>query len=213
VSSLRPLALSLLLCLPHEVGGQDPGFSSRLDPATAAAVGPTLEAAARDSLPLRALQSKVLEGRTKGVSPAQIGEVVAALAEEFRQARSALRVALPDVTLEEGEIVAAASASRQGIPYAVLTSLWQARPDGRSLEIPVTILSELVRRGIPTDQAADLMAHVVRTAVPLPVAAQIPGKFDGALSAGAPPSGALAEALRMLDIPGPPGLAGRGPNR
>ena len=69
----------------------------------------------------------------------------------------------------------------------------------------MTVLSELVRRGIPVGEAAALMTHVVRTSVPLPLAAQIPGKFDGALGAGAPPAAALVEALRALNIPNPPG--------
>jgi len=208
----RLAAVALCLCLPGAASGQEPGFQDRLDAATRSAVQPTLDAAERDSLPVGALQSKVLEGMAKRVAPALIGQVVATLADELRRARSALRFELPTTPLDDGEVVATATAARQGIDYDVVLSLWEARSDGRSLEIPVTILGELVRRGIPAGEAAILLAHVVRTSVPLQVAAQIPGKFDGALSAGAPPTGALAEALRVLDIP-TPGPSGRGPIR
>jgi len=199
--------------LPLGTSGQGTGFLSQLDEPTRAAVRPTLEEAARDSLPVRALQSKVLEGLAKNVPPARIGQVVAALARDLRDARTTLRSALPGATFEEGEIVATAAALGQGIGREAVLALWEARPDQRSLEIPVAILSELVRRGIPIDEASVLVAHVVRTSVALQVAAQIPGKFDGALSAGAPPNGALAEALRVLGIPRPPDRPGRPPGR
>jgi hypothetical protein len=199
--------------VPMGTSGQESGFASQLDEVTRAAVQSTLEEAAGDSLPIRTLQSKVLEGLAKNVPPARIGQVLAALARELREARAALRSELPGVTFDDGEIVAAAAALRQGIGRDAVLTLWEARPDQRSLEIPVTILSELVRRGIPVAEASVLVAHVVRTSVALQVAAQIPGKFDGALSAGAPPNGALAEALRVLDIPGPPDRPGRPPNR
>lgn len=199
------LLSGVCLCSPSVVDGQDPDFASRLDAPTLAAVRPILDAAARDSLPIQALQSKVLEGLAKNVPSEQIGQVVAGLADEFRSARSALRAGLPSNTLSEGEVVAAAMAARQGIAFEVVQALWESKPNGGSLEVPVTVLSELVRRGIPVDEAATLITHVVRTSVPLHLAAQIPGKFDGALGSGAPPAAALVEALRALNIPNPPG--------
>jgi len=164
-----------------------------------------LDAATRDSLPVQALRSKVLEGVAKNVSPTRIGQALAALAGELRSARLALRAGLPSQALEDGEVVAVAMAARQGISFDVLQTLWESRPNGGSLEVPVTVLGELVRRGIPVEEAAALMTHVVRTSVPLSLAAQIPGKFDGALSAGRPPTAALLEALRTLNIPNPSG--------
>ena len=199
------LLLGLCVCFPCATKGQDPDFASGLDAVTLAAVQPILDAAARDSLPTRALQSKVLEGVAKNVPPGQIGRVVAALADEFGRARSALRRGLPSQALSDGEVVAAGMAARQDIGFDVLQDLWESRPNRGSLEVPVTVLSELVRRGIPVEEAATLMTHVVRSSVPLQLAAQIPGKFDGALGSGAPPGAALGEALRALNIPSPPG--------
>lgn len=204
------LLAGMCACFPHAVKGQDPDFASSLDAVTLAAVQPTLDAATRDSLPMGALQSKVLEGLAKNVRPGQIGQVLASLADEFRSARSALRRGLPPLALGDGEVVAAAMAARQGVGFDVVRALLESRPNGGSLEVPVTVLSELVRRGIPVEDAATLMTHVVRTAVPLGLAAQIPGKFDGALGAGRAPAAALVEALRALNIPNPPG---RRPNR
>ena len=199
------LLVGLCVSFPRVTKGQDPGFPSNLDAVTLAAVQPILEAATRDSLPTGALQSKILEGVTKNVPLGQIGQVVAALADELRSARSALRRGRPPLALGDGEVVAAAMAARQGIGFDVVRALLESRPSGGSLEVPVTVLSELVRRGIPVEEAATLMTHVVRTSVPLPLAAQIPGRFDRALGSGAPPGAALGEALRALNIPNPPG--------
>ena len=199
------LLVALCIGFPRPSVGQDPDFASSLDAVTLAAVQPILDAATQDSLPVQALQSKALEGVAKNVSSGQIGQVVAGLAEEFRSARSALRTGVPSEALSDGEVVAAAMAARQGIAFDVLQALWESRPNESSLEVPVTVLSELVRRGIPVEEAVSLMTHVVRTSVSLPLAAQIPGKFDAALGAGRPPAAALVEALTVLNIPNPPG--------
>lgn len=205
-------ALALSSALPAALTAQAGDFDDRLDAATRVAVEPTLRAAARDSLPLGALRSKVLEGLAKGAAPDRIAAVVSDLAEELRGARAALRQHVPNAPVTDGEVVAVALASRQGVSPDVVRALWASRPDGGSLEIPVTVLSELVRRGVPVDDASAVMAHVVRSAVPLQVAAQLPVAVDGAIGAGAQPSAALGEALRALDIPGPPTPPGRRPN-
>ena len=209
MTSIRSLAAALLLALatlmPGAVAGQAGDLDERVDAATRAAVQPTLDAAARDSLPLGALRSKVLEGLAKGVPAGRIGAVVSDLAGELRAARAALRRELPNRPIEDGEVVAVALATRHGVAPEVVRALWASRPDGGSLEIPVTVLGELVRRGVPVDDASAVVAHVVRSAVPLQLAAQLPGKVDGALGAGVQPSAALGEALRALQIPAPPG--------
>ena len=71
--------------------------------------------------------------------------------------------------------------------------------------------------GIPAADAAEVMGHVVRSGVPVDVAAQIPGRVDGAMGAmgaGGNAGAALNEALRVLEIPNPRGRGpgqGRGP--
>lgn len=200
----RLAVLTIGLGIAGPVAAQDPQFLSRLDDETAGIVAPILEAASRDSLPVRALESKVLEGVVKNVPPGRIGQAVAQLATELRGARAGLRERLPAATFTDGEVVAAARAVRQGVSVDWLDDLWGARPDDRPLDVPVTVLSELVRRGIPVEEAADLMSHVVRTGVPLHLAAQIPGKVDVALGTAGSPVDALTQALRVLDIP-PPG--------
>jgi hypothetical protein len=202
-TALRALVASLLIAAP--AAGQGTGLAARVDANTLREVQPVLEAAGRDSLPLQALESKVLEGVAKNVQPQQIGAVVRALAEEMRGARLTLRDVLPGRPIADGEIVAAAMAGRHGIGVETLRALSASGPAGASLEIPMTVLAELVRRGVPTDEAASAMSQMMRAGVPMQVAAQIPGRVDGGMSSGAPPGRALAEALRNLNIPNPPG--------
>jgi hypothetical protein len=187
------------------VGAQSPDFTSRVDAQTLAVIQPLLEEAARDSLPVDALRAKVLEGVAKGVSASVIGQAVSDLAGEFRVARAGLKGRLPSAVLADGEVVAAAMASRHGLSLDDLQAVWESRPDGGSLEVPVTVLGELVRRGVPVREATELMSYVVQERVSLHLAAQIPGRFDGAMGTGLPAVAALTEALRVLNIPNPSG--------
>jgi hypothetical protein len=204
---LTAVVVATFVALAPGAYAQDLG--GRVDEATLAAVQPALDAAARDSLPVAALRSKVLEGFAKSHPPGLIGRVVADLATEFRTARATIREGVPNGPVTDGEIVAVALAVRQGVGADVVRSLWASRTNGGSMEIPVTVLSELVRRGVPVEDASAVVAHVVRSAVPLHVAAQLPGRVDGALGAGMPPGAALGQAMRALNIPQPPGRPDR----
>jgi hypothetical protein len=201
----RTLAMVVGLALPSLLAGQEPDLAARVDEPTLAAVRPLLAEAARDSLPMHALRAKVLEGVAKRVPAEQIGRVVAELADELRTVRSGLRQGMPSTRVGDGELLAAALAIRQGVSFDLLEEVWASRPEGAQLDVPVTVLGELARRGIPARDATDLMAHVVRERVPVHLAAQIPGTFDGARGRGMPAAAALAQTLRVLNIPDPPG--------
>jgi hypothetical protein len=203
MKALRLVVAFLVLAAPAAAQGTD--LASRVDAATLRSVQPVLDAAVRDSLPVTALESKVLEGVAKRVPPDRIGSVVRELADEFRGARAVLREGLPGRPIAGGEVVAVALATRQGVAPEVLQALLASSPAGGSMEIAMTVLTELVRRGVPVDEASTVMAHVVRTAVPMHIAAQIPGKVDGAVGSGSRPGAALGQALRTLNIPAPPG--------
>jgi hypothetical protein len=199
------------LVLPAGASAQTPdaGLDERVDARTLDLVRPALEAAARDSLPIAPLRAKVLEGAAKNRPPELIARVTRQLVDELRATRTALRDELPGMAISGEELVAASLARQQGVPMAAVVQLWSSRPGGTSLQIPVTVLAELVRRGVPADGASALMRHVLSTGVPLERAAQIPGRFDGARGPGVGPPQALDRALRDLNIPGPP--PGRGP--
>lgn len=203
------LALAVIVCAPTVGAAQDATLRARVDAETLAMVTPVLEAAVRDSLPVAPLRAKILEGAAKNRPAGMIAQVVGRLSDDLRATRSTLRTRLPAVAIGGEELTAAALARQQGVPDDALVELWNARPPGQSLEIPVTVLAELVRRGVPAAGASALMRHVLDAGVPLDRAAQIPGRFDGAARPGVGPPEALERALRDLNIPGPP--EGRGP--
>lgn len=198
------------LLIPASLLAQDPDFVARLDERTTQIVVPILEDAARDSLPMRALESKVLEGLTKRVPAERLGPVVAQLAGEFRAVRGSLRGLIPGVPLSDPEVVASARAVREGVTVELIADVLGERGPEQALDVPITVLGELVRRGVPANDAALVIGHVVQTGIPVDVAARIPGTLDGALGRGGTPGAALAEALRTLDIPTP---RGKGPGR
>lgn len=192
-----------------QLAAQAVELEGRVDETILARVRPVFEAAARDSLPVNVLRAKVLEGATKNRPPELIVQVVTDLAEDLRVTRRALRERLPDAAISGRELAAASVAREQGVPMESLADLWGSRSAGTSLEIPVTVLGELVRRGVPADEASAVMRHVIDTGVPLDRAAQIPARLDGTGRTGVAPPEALERALRDLDIPAPPN--GRGP--
>lgn len=189
---------------PGPLHGQTRDLAARLDPELLRAVQPILESAREDSLPLAALESKVLEGAAKGVPIEQIRAAALRLASELRYARGVLRAGLPEVALAEGEITATALAIRQGVPPEELLGLWQAGGEHGSLEIPLVVVGELVRRGIPSDASVRLMIHAIESGTPLNTAAQIPSKLDFHLPGATGPQAALHQAFRSLGIPLPP---------
>ena len=107
-------------------------------------------------------------------------------------------------------VVASARAVREGVSVELVAGVFDQRGPEQALDVPITVLGELVRRGVPADEAALVIGHVVQTGIPVDVAARIPGTLDGVLGSGGAPGAALAEALRTLDIPAP---RGRGPGR
>jgi hypothetical protein len=209
VASLAAIAwLALATVIPSRASAQDRSFEARVDGPMLELVAPVLEAAERDSLPVDALRAKVLEGAAKNRPPQLVAQVVGRLADDFRTTRAELRQLLPDASIAAEELVAAAFARQQSVPVESVADLWAARPPGQRLEIPLTVLAELVRRGVPAAEASALMRHVLSTGVPLERAALIPGRFDGAANPGVAPPEALERALRDLDIPPPPGSPG-----
>lgn len=177
---------------------------TRLDQATYEALGPVFDAARRDSVPLRALESKALEGVAKRRPSAQILVAVRRLASELRDARVVLRRAAPALQLSEGEIVAAADAIRQGVPPDDVATLRRDAPPAAVLEIPLAVFGALVARGVPAPEARDVIAHLLATEVPQARMVEIPERVDVAIRVGAPPVVALGSALQGLGIPRPP---------
>lgn len=130
----------------------DPRIALRLEGRTRDLVAEQVELARREGLPVEPLVDKALEGMSKGAATARIVSAVRSLRVELRTAREALG---PQST--PGELVAGASALRAGIPVAELTRLRKMR-SRKPVTIALTVVSELVTRGVPGDTAAASVA-------------------------------------------------------
>ncbi len=123
----------------------------RLDPSLRAALAPILDTSRARGLPTDPLVDKALEGVSKHADQQRIVMVVRALATQLASARTAL-----GSTASTPELVAGASALKAGVQPAELANLAGAirGERGRSLVVPLAVLSELVARGVPADTAA-----------------------------------------------------------
>lgn len=170
-------------------------LEGRLDAATLAALRPLFELARRDSLPVTALEDKGLEGAAKRIPPERIVAAVQQLAQDLRAARGLLREARPRGPISDGEILAAADAPRRGVPADEIAALGANAPPAVSLLVPLTVLGDLVQRGIPAGEARRVIEELLAAGISAEQLAEIPPRVDVALRVGAPPSEAFRSAL------------------
>jgi hypothetical protein len=189
VAAIGHLAAGPLAAQGREV------LEQRLDPQSLAAVRAIIDSARRDSVPSQALEDKALEGVAKHVPPARIVAAVHQLASELRDARALLRAAAPGATLADGEIVAAADARRRGVPPGEMSALRGHVPPRANLVVALTVLGDLVQRGVPAVQAREVVEQLIETGVSAQQMADIPSRMDVGLRVGAPPLDALRSAL------------------
>jgi hypothetical protein len=129
--------------------------SVRLDSALTVALGPTLDAARMDALPMGPLLTKAQEGQLKRAPRERIVGAVASLADRMRAARAELA---PNAT--DHEIIAGAEALAVGISGQVLRTVRLHRPRGAAA-MPLEVMAHLAWRGVRPDQAADAITRAV----------------------------------------------------
>ncbi|MGE5232195.1 MAG: hypothetical protein ACM3NS_10660 [Deltaproteobacteria bacterium] len=143
-----PLLLTALLLLgPALLSAQDRRLTERLDPITAGAVQSLVDSARAGGLPTEPLVQKALEGNTLGASGERIRAAVGTLYGQLSQARTALGSSATDA-----EVTAGAGAIRAGVPADTLRQLRTLR-SGRSLGVPISVLTDLLAEGTPADRA------------------------------------------------------------
>lgn len=131
-------------------------LSTALDSSTRVAVLAMVDSARVARLPSMALVNKALEGAGKHASGPGIVAAVRALSGELRGARGALgQASRPD------EITAGAHALHSGIRPAALSRLRHAAV-GRELTTPLTVLTDLVARGVPPATAEDAVVSLTQ---------------------------------------------------
>jgi hypothetical protein len=150
----------LLACTmgPQVAAAQTPAAdpSARLQAVLPADVYTKVEAriaAARArQLPAAALEHRALELAAKRATPEQVEQGVDSFATHLEKGRSALMKGGRQHPTD-GETEAAADALAQGVDGASVSALAKSAPSGRSLAVPLYVMSSLVARGLPSDAA------------------------------------------------------------
>lgn len=136
---------------------QDARLTLIRDDATRDVVRQQLGGAVSRGVPAEPLMAKALEGVAKRASAKSIRQAMERLEENLRRSAKALA---PDPTVDE--VAAGADALSVKVPEATLKALRTMAP-GRSVALELGVLTDLVARNVPADQASrmvlDLMAR------------------------------------------------------
>ncbi|HEY9427940.1 MAG TPA: hypothetical protein VIR34_12360 [Gemmatimonadaceae bacterium] len=183
-------AAMLAITVPASAQQTGERLPDRLGPATRAAIERVADSLRSAGLPDDPVYSKAAEGVLKGADDARILLVVRSLAHELSDARQAL-----GSDAKAAEIVAGASALHAGVPSAELRRMRDRQPRGSSasLAVPLTVMADLITRGVPAnDAAASVNALLTRRVDDAEFQALRVG-VERDITAGRPP-GAAAQA-------------------
>ena len=150
--------LATLCIAATSASAQDPRLAQKLDPQTLAAVEAVIDSARAAGLPTEPIADRALEYVMKKRTPAEILAAVRRRAGHLAIAKAALSPA------SDGEILAGADALAWGVPDATLVQLRQVR-SGPELTIPISVLADLVARGVQVDTASAVVIALASTAM------------------------------------------------
>jgi hypothetical protein len=189
---------------------QDPRLTRRLDPQTLGAVEALLDSARAAGIPTEPLVDRALEGTLKRATSEQIITRVRKRADQLRASKAALFPAT------DPEILAGADALGWGVPEATLTQLRHVRA-GSDLTIPVSVLADLVGRGVQLDTASAVVIALVGTSMRDTDMIKFRQTVERDIALGSLPAAALttrAQAAGVADLTNsaPSNGPGRAPN-
>jgi hypothetical protein len=145
---------STLMLLPTLLGAQQNAVD-RLRQVLPAHIADQVIAIVTDAtsrgLPGDAVADRALEARAKGRS----GDEMVAAARSHSADLASARVALErgGHTPDRGEIESAAGAMKAGVDGQAISELASSAPSGRSLAVPIAVITALMNRGLPSDAA------------------------------------------------------------
>lgn len=169
------LTLAVMALLPISVEAQRPeAATQRMEAAMARA--------AQAGIPRSLFESRIAEGRAKGVSEDRIAEAVERRAAGLARAQEALARAGERTT--SAELSAGADALEAGVPGQALRSVIEAaRAEDRP--VALAVLGELVRQGMPVEKALERVTAALEqrgdalSRLPQQAAAERRGRPDG----------------------------------
>lgn len=149
---------AMLLAAAAPVRAQTPAYdpSDRLREVLPAAIVDQVLAriaeARAQQLPAAALEHRALELAAKRVDPELIAADAGRTLANLESGRAALHRG-GEASPSDDEVVAAGSAMGKGVDGAQVSELAKSAPSGRSLAVPLFVISSLVDRGLPSDEA------------------------------------------------------------
>lgn len=155
------IAVSAGVAAAQVRGTPEARLGDRLDVATRSAVLAQLDSARQAGLPVEPLVDRALEGASKQAlgRPVSGADIVAAV-HRLRGALGAARVALGSRATGT-ELAAGASALQANVGSQALVALGRTRASG-SLTVPLSVLTDLVALGVPTDTATRTVLALAR---------------------------------------------------
>jgi hypothetical protein len=152
----RQLYLTILagVILPSALAAQGDPRLQRVDPDARAEVARVIDSLHAVGVPAEPLIDKALEGTAKHASAALIAAAVRGWGSQLATSRATL-----GPRADTDEVIAGGSALRGGVSATVLAQIAESRP-GKDMLLPLTILGELIRLGMPVDSAAAAVLRV-----------------------------------------------------
>ncbi len=194
----RLLAPSMLVVLATSLLAQTPAHdpSDRLRAVLPATVADQVLARIAEAqavqLPATAIENRALELAAKRIDPERIAADAGRTLANLEAGRAALQRGGETDPMDD-EIVAAGSAMGKGVDGAEVSDLARSAPSGRSLVVPLFVISSLVDRGLPSDEA---LARVLERLQAKASDADLEGPpGDRGLALGKPPLTGQALAL------------------
>jgi hypothetical protein len=130
--------------------------ASRFDSLTALSLRSLLEIAVENNLPTKPLINLALQGAARKASGPRILQIVREHSSAMMQAREALG---PTSTVDE--LDAGASAIRAKVDERALSAVRETRAVGTAV-VPLTVLTDIVIRGVPQTAARDAVTTIAR---------------------------------------------------
>lgn len=148
------MLIATMTLVPAAVAAQGGGAQGQAAAQAAtpdARIEAAMEAAARAEIPISLLESKVREGRAKGVAMERVAAAVEARLDALVRAKDALGRADAQV-VSEGELLVAAEALNAGVSEDALIRVTREAP-GERRAVATAVLTDLVRLGYENGDA------------------------------------------------------------
>lgn len=185
---MRRTLAALLLAAAAQAGAQEARLRSRLDANTFRAVRAIIDSARKSGLPARPIEDKALEGVSAGAAD----DVIVSTTRAFTAQLATVSRALGKRATTD-ELRAGVGAIDAGVPARDLVRIDAAAdPNGRSIATALTVLGDIVARGVPVPTASNLVISLLRAKVKDSQLLDFDEKVRADISSGADPSTAAA---------------------